>query len=379
MDHPRDEHQITQRVRRGGTWIACAQVASQVWGFLILAILYRWVGNVPYGLLGMVLVPVALARIFLTSGLDVAAVQDEKLTEDQLSALFWMNQFLGVATALAIGCSAPLLVRFYHEPRVGPVAWAMAGTTVVTALGLQHQALLQRRLRLGVLAVLRVVSQLVGGVAAVAVAWSIGGVWALITQQYAELVTLAVLAWWFEPWRPRLRLFGVGTRRLLRFGTNYTFSSLMFFLSTNIDKALIGHFFGASVLGLYGQAFNLAMKPVHTIVTPLTGIMLPALSRAQNDRAAYHRLLRSFVRFLALSLLPCGVGLALTAPEAILVLGGKEWAAAGTMLAVLAMAIPFQGVLNALGSVYASVGRADRLAIASCGVAAVLAAAFAAA
>lgn len=376
MQEPHSERQIDDAVRRGGTWIACAQVASQVLGFLVLAFLYRTLGKIPFGLLGMVLPLVPLVRIFITSGLDVAAVQRERLDTDQLSALFWLNQILGLAAAAVIACATPLIVWFYGEPRLWPITLAMAGTTIVTALGVQHQALLGRKLRLGSLAVLRVGSQAAGGVVAVAVAFAGGGVWALIAQQYIELAALAMLAWWFEPWRPRWRLRGTGSGHLLRFGRNYTISSLMFFAASNLDKILVGFFFGPAPLAVYSQAFNLAMKPVHTVVTPLTGIMLPALSRAQQDQRLYHRLVLSFGRFLALSLLPCGIGLAVVAPEAIRVLGGPEWVDAGPILAVLALVIPLQGCLNALGSVYASWGRADRLAAASVGVAGVLCTAF---
>ena len=43
------------------------------------------------------------------------------------------------------------------------------------------------------------------------------------------------------------------------------------------------------------------------------------------------------------------------------VLGGEKWADAGPILSVLAVAILVQGFVGAMGSVFASAGRADRV------------------
>ena len=151
----------------------------------------------------------------------------------------------------------------------------------------------------------------------------------------------------------------------------------MFYLVGNVDRILVGYTLGAAGLGLYGQARNLMMKPVGIVLTPLTSIMLPALARAAHDHRLYVRLLLGFFRFIALTMLPAAVGLAIVAPEAMRVLGGRQWAAAGPVLAILASALLVQGFFDALGSVFASAGRADRLAYASIAIALVLSASFA--
>ena len=368
--------QLEQSLRRTSRVVIVAQIASQLLSLGVLAVLYRLLGLEPYGLLGMVLPLLLVTRIFISSGLDVAAIQRAELTERQVSALFWFNQALGLAMAVLCAACAPLLVWFYGVRELGPLAVALAGTSVAAALGTQHQALLQRKLRLGTLALLRLAALALGGTAGIAAALAEAGVWALVVQMYVELTALAVLTWTLEPWRPGFDLRGARTGGLVRFGGHYTLSSLMFYLVANVDKILVGYALGPASLALYGQAFNLMMKPVHVVMTPLTGVMLPALSRAAGDPRQYARLMLGFFRFIGLVMLPAGVGLAIVAPEAIRVLGGAKWADAGPILAVLAAAILVQGFFNALGSVFASAGRADRLAYASVVIAVVLCTAF---
>jgi len=367
-------------LRQGTQAVVATQVVSQAVMLGILAVLYHKVGPGPYGLLGMAMTLQLLLRIVSPGGLDVAAVQQAELNDRQMSGVFWMTQLLGLLGTLAMLALTPAVVWFYADrpgatTELRGVALALSGTLLAAALATPHQALLQRHMRLGRLAVIRVTAQISGGLTALVAALAGGGVWALVGQQYVELLVLAGLAWWSEPWRPLWTLDRPGTRGLIRFGGFYTLSGLMFYAMTNIDKILVGRLLGEVALGLYGQAFNLAMKPVNLVMTPLTGIMLPALSRA-TDRRQFHELVLGFNRAIALIMLPAGMGLVIVAPEAIRVMGGPRWAAAGPLLAALGIAVLVQGFFNALGSVFASSGHPLRLFGAAAIIAVVMSAGF---
>lgn len=371
--HASTARSLEQTLRQTSRAVITAQVASQLVSLVVLAILYRWLGPEPYGLLGMVMPLLLFGRIVVTSGLDMVTVQQAELTGDQVSALFWINQILGAGMAVVTAACGPMLAWFYQEPELGWLAAALAGTSVAFVLGTQHQALLQRKLRLGTLAVVRLAALSSGGVTAVALGHH--GVWALVAQQYVELLVLAGLVWLAEPWRPALRLRGAGSRQLVLFGGHCAVSHLMLYVATNADKVLVGFFLGKTPLALYDQAFKLVMKPVHVLITPLTGIMFPALSRAADPRQ-YTRLMLGFFRFILVAMLPMGVGLAIVAPEAMRVLGGPRWREAGPILAILGLVIPVQGCYQALTYVFASAGRARRLSVAAVLGATVLCAAF---
>lgn len=356
---------VAESLRRNSRAVAIAQVLSQLVTLGAMAVLLRLLGPDPYGLMTTVLAVLSLVRILVSSGLDLATIQQEELSDAQVSALFWVNQALGLAGTLVVAAFAPPLAWLMGKPILG-LTVAMAGTSWVSVWGIQHLALLQRKLRLGTVAYLRLIALALGSAAGIAAAWADWGVWALVVQQYVELLALAGIAWAIEPWRPQFRWPGVAIGRLLRFGGHCTFSSLMFGLINSIDKLLMSPFVGEAVVGLYGQAFNLMQKPVSVVVTPLTtSIMMPSLARANGDREQFRHLTLIFFRFLGLVMLPTGLGLAVVAPEAIVVLGGARWTAAGPILAVLALSILVQGFFIAMGSVLAAAGQTAWLARAS--------------
>jgi PST family polysaccharide transporter len=350
--------------------VVAAQAASQIVSLIVLAGLLRLVAQADFGLMGMVMPLVLLLRTFASAGLSVAAVQRDELSLGQASSLFWLHVALGGLVAAALIACSPLLALAYRAPDVAVVCTALAGTPVVAALGAQHQALLERRLRLGRLAVTRLAAQTLGGAAGLSAAWAGWGVWALVIQQYVELLVLAAALWVAEPFRPSLPTRYASIFPILSFSGWYTLSGLTFAAAHNLDKILLAVFLGSTrtgqaALGMYAQAYNLMIKPVYLVSTPLTGVMLPALSRARRDPPTYRDLLSRFYRLAAIALMPCGFGLFLVAEDMMVVLGGPEWRSAGTMLRALSPAILVLGSINITGSVFSSAGRADRLATAA--------------
>lgn len=340
--------------------MALAQIATQFVSLATLAVMMRLLSPEAYGLVGMVLPLVMLLRILATLGLNVATVQRPTLSDAQASSLFWLTLGLGMAAALVAAALAPGMARFYGEPHLTPLTLALGGTALAAALGSQHQALLERKLQLGRLSACRLAALACGSGAAIAAARAGWGVWSLVVQQYAELVALALAVWLAEPWRPLAPGRGAPVVGSLRFGGFYSAAGMMYFLAAQLDKVLVGRLLGGEALGLYGQAFNLMQKPVYVVTTPLTGVMLPALSRAGRDHQVATHVLSGCYRLTALVLLPVGVGLALVGHDAMVLLGGPQWRAAGPILSVLALAILGQGFINITGPIFSAAGRSDR-------------------
>lgn len=358
--------ELEQAVRRGTRWVVVAQVASQLVSLVVLAVVYRWVDPAQFGLLGMVVPLLLLAKIFSSLGLHVATVQRRDVSAEQLSAAFWLGVAVSMCVAIAMCVAGPALAWFYNTPDVSHVTMALAGTLVIAACGAQHQALLERRLQVGRLATIRLLAQCGGGAVGICVAVAGLGVWALIAQQYAELLILAALAWYVETWRPNRPSRVAALGGMLQFGGYYSLSSLFFYVAQNSDKVLLAWWLGGSpqgdaALGMYSQAFNLMMKPVYVVSSPLTGIMLPALSRAAHAPVEFAELVGRFFRMTCIVLLPAGIGLMWVSSDVMRLMGGTAWQPAGAMLLALAPTILVQGLINISGSILAAAGRADRL------------------
>ena len=362
-DVPAD-HNLRSLIRGGTRASLAAQFASQLASLVILAILYRLLKPEDYGLLGMALPAVMLPRMAVTLGIGAAIVQARELSAGQKTACFWFQQSLGLAAVVCTVTFGYFLAVVYEQPQVAHLSWALSGATLLATFGQVHQSLLERRLALGPLVTARIVAQLAGGIAAIFAAWLGLGVWSLVIQQFVEVGFVSATCWRLEPWLPGMPTRGDKLGGLAAFGGYFAATNLVFYLAQNLEKVLFPWLLGESAelaIGLFSQAMSFAMRIVSLFTAAFSGVMLPALSRAQHDRALVAEIVGRFFRMTGIGLMPCGVGLVLVAPEVMLLLGGPQWREGGDILRALAPLVLVQGFLNLTGSIFGALGQGRRL------------------
>lgn len=349
------------------------QVLRQVITVIGAMMLFRLLDAGPFGLLGMVFPLVMLPRMVATLGVSVAAVQKKQLSANQKTALFWATLLLGVLASLATGVAGHLFAGFYDVPELVWICWAFAATSFVEATGLTHQTLLQREMRIGRIAMIKLVGQAFAVTLAVVVGYELQeqgqvakyGIVALLVLEYVELLVNTIGLWLTAKWKPGPMRFGA-VKGLLSFGGFYSTSSLVFYVGQNLDKILLAAMIGSTrsgqrFVGMYTSMYHLMMKPVYLVTDPVTSVMLPSLSRSSDQLRDYASLSRRFYLFTATLLIPAGVGLLVMAPEVVQLLGGDKWQPAGGMLIALAPAICVHGMINISGSLLVGMGQVRRL------------------
>ncbi len=360
-----DASSLEDSIKRGTTAVVAAQIASQIVSFAALAYLYRRLGPEPFGLIGMAMPALLLTRMLAGFGWQESVIQATTLEAETRDRVFWMSQLSGlVAGALMVGCG-PLLAWLFQSPRLIAVCAGLAVTLPLTTLAAVHQGWWQRQLAIAALMKVRLLAQAVAAVVACVLAWRGVGVWALVGQQIAELGLLAAIIWWASDWRPRWR-GRLWDSESFRFGGWYTGASFGFYWTQNVDKLVLAWLMGSSpigraAIGMYHQAYNLALKPVSLVTSPASGIVLPALARLQDQPVRFARLVRTVWWLLAALLVPAAAGIALVAPDVIRLLGGTRWFSAGALLVALSPLVFAQGLINICGSVFASRGEARAL------------------
>jgi O-antigen/teichoic acid export membrane protein len=126
---------LKEKTIRGGFARLCAQGADFTLRLVSLMVLARLLGPKDFGLVGMVTAFTGVLILFRDFGLSAAAIQRPIVTEEQLSALFWINILVGAGLTLLTVAMAPVIATFYHEPRLVGVTAALACSFIFNAAG----------------------------------------------------------------------------------------------------------------------------------------------------------------------------------------------------------------------------------------------------
>jgi O-antigen/teichoic acid export membrane protein len=351
---------LKEKTIRGGLARICAQGAGFLLRLASLMILARLLGPEDFGLVGMVTVFTGVLTLFRDFGLSSAAIQRTNVTDEQISTLFWINLLVGALLALLAVVMAPVIAAFYHEPRLFGVTVVLATGFLFNSAGVQHGALLQREMRFTALAVINTIGLVIGTVIAIAGAKAGYGYWSLVAMTLALPITNTIGVWLATCWVPGMPHRRAGIRSMVRFGGTVTLNGLVVYVASNFEKVLLGRFWGADVLGIYGRSYQLINIPTDNLNSTAGEVAFAALSRLQEDpRRLRSYFLKGYSLVLALTV-PITIACALFANDMIFVLLGPKWMAAAPIFRLLAPTILVFATVNPLGWLMYSLGLVGR-------------------
>jgi O-antigen/teichoic acid export membrane protein len=340
---------LKRRAIRGGFAKLVGQVANFVIRLGFVVVMARLLEPAEFGLVAMVTAVTGMYDLLTTAGLSSATVQKDAITDAQLSTLFWVNILVGCLLALLCLATAPLLVNFYGEPRLLWITIAMATGFVFSAAGVQHYAVMQRELRYVAITVIEITSSLVAIAIAIIMAIKGFGYWSLVVSSVVSPAIMTALVWLATGWIPGLPHRKSGVKSMLSFGATVTLNGLVVYLAYNLDKILVGRYWGASALGIYGRAYQLVNIPIANLNSAVGGVAFSALSRLQNDPARFKSyFLKGYSLVVSLTM-PTAVFFALQAEDIVSVVLGQKWLDAAGIFRLLAPTVCIFGIINPLG------------------------------
>ncbi|MFY4730528.1 lipopolysaccharide biosynthesis protein [Nitrospira sp. BLG_2] len=357
---------LKERALRGGVAKLCAQAANFILRIGSLMVLARLLEPKDFGLVGMVTAVTGVFSLFKDAGLSMATVQRTTISHEEVSNLFWLNMAVGALLGCLSIAIAPILVSFYQEPRLFFVTAAVGTGFLFNAAGVQHSALLQREMRFVTLAVIETIALSISIGVGIGMALSGFGYWALVGMAVALPAASTVCLWALGTWVPGMPHGGTTIRTMVRFGGMATLNSLVVYVAYNIEKVLLGRFWGAEALGIYGRAYQLVSIPAENLNSATGGVIFAALSRLQNEPSRLKSyFLKSYALVLSLTL-PVSVACALFADDIILLVLGPKWGDAVPIFRLLTPTILILALINPMYWLLVSiglVGRSLRLAL----------------
>ena len=351
---------LKARVIRGGFAKVCAQVANFALRIGSLMVLARLLDPKDFGLVGMVTAFTGVLNLFRDFGLSAATVQRVDVTDEQISTLFWINILVGVILGLLLTTVAPVVVGFYHQPHLLWVTIVLSTAFLFNAAGVQHSALLQRQMRFTALATIDIISLIASTSIGITMAMAGLGYWALVAAAVSLPLVTTLCLWLTTGWIPGKPRLQAGLHSIMRFGGTLTLMSVVMYTAYNLEKVLLGRFWGVDAVGIYGRAFQLISMPTDNLNSAVGEVAFSALSRVQNDPGRLRSyFLKGYSLVLALTI-PITIAVALFAHDLIFVLLGPKWNDAAEIFRLLAPTILMFALINPIGWLIFSLGMVGR-------------------
>lgn len=350
---------LKDKAIQGVKWTTISSVVLIVFQLLQLIILGRLLDSYQYGLMGMILVVIGFAEIFIDMGISNAIIHNQKINSKELSSLYWLNIFMGIIIAFLIFITSPFISKLFREEALIDLLKLIAWIFIIIPFGQQYKVLLQKTLKFNILAKIEVFSSMIGLGLSILLAYIGKGVYALIWGQIisALLRTILFAFYGWELNRVTLHFRWDEIKKFINFGIYQAAESTLNYFNTKLDTIVIGRLLGSRDLGYYTMAFNIIIIPSSKINPIITRVAFPLFSKIQNQigylKTNYFKLLKivSLVNF------PFFFGLAITAPILIPLVLGEKWVPSVILIQILCGVGLLRSIGNTTGSLLMAVGK----------------------
>ena len=341
---------------RGGVAKLCGQAVNFALRIGFIMVLARLLSPRDFGLMAMVSVVTGFYDLFTSAGLSAATIQRATVTNEQISTLFWINIVVGIVLSTLCLLTAPILAMFFHEPRVAGMTAAMSLGFLFSAAGVQHIALLTRQLRYVALTVIEVTTLLISVAVGIGMALSDFGYWSLIGSALSLPIFSTIGAWLASGWTPSMPRRRVQIRSMLGFGGLITLNGIVVYCGYNLEKVLLGRFWGADALGIYGRAYQIVSIPTANILPAVGTVAFSVLSRLQHDPVRHKKYFLRLYSLVASLTLSIAIFCAVNASDIVLIFLGPKWTEATAVFKLLAPTVAVFGLLNPMGWFLSTLG-----------------------
>jgi O-antigen/teichoic acid export membrane protein len=317
-----------------------------------------------FGIVQICFMVVDLATKVGDFGFGAAIVQRrEEVSREQVNTLFLVDLGLKVVFFVALMAARPGIAAYFAEPKVAEILPAIGIYMVVDCFSLPALTLLTRRLQFGAVARIDVIVRASEMILAIGLALSGMGLWSLVWSRILASSLSAVLACVAAGWAPGVSVDVRGSVPLLRFGGWLFVRNIAYYLAENVDYFVIGRVLGVRQVGFYSKAFEIMRMPQARVTRALNAVLFSAFSRLQDEPERVASGFRKAVLVTSLVSTPALIGLAVVAPEFVLLVLGEKWMPMVPPLQIMCFAGIVHAVDPHLVSVFTSVGQVRTAAL----------------
>ncbi len=351
--------ELRSKALKGVLWSGIDKAGVKAIAFIVSIVIARILSPSDYGVIGMILVFIAIANIFIDSGMSQALVQRKNRTQEDMSTAFYFNIVVAIICYTILFFSAPLISRFYQVEQLTSILRVLGINIIIQSFATVQRANLQANLDFRTIALVNLAGVVISGAVGIYMAYAGYGVWALVGQQMSSIGISTIVYWLFGKWHPKTGFSKESFKALWKFGSKLLATGIVSTALREVYSVAIGKVYRSSELGYYTRAVQTSDMVAITTNDIINAVTFPILSSLQDNREKMVQVYSRMLGMTAFFIFPIMTGLAVVASPFISVLLTDKWLPVVPLLQWLCFARMFNPISALNMNILNAVGRSD--------------------
>lgn len=327
--------------------------------FVLQIILARILSPEHYGALSIMIIFTNIANVFVQSGFNTALIQKKDVDDRDFSSVFWASLLIAGVLYTAIYLLSPVIAGFYNMPEIIKPFRVIALMLFPGAFNSVQLAKVRREMNFKKVFVSNVAGILIAGGVGIAIAYLGGGLWALVAQTLLNIAVTCLVMLITVRWFPKLVFDIKRVGVLLKFGWKLLVSSLIDVVYQDLRSLVVGKKYDSETLGYYTRGKQFPHFITNAINGTVSAVMLPAMSREQENRARVKEITRKSISLGSFIMCPMMAGLAVCAEPIVTLLLTEKWLPCVPYMQIYCFTMAFLPIHSCNLQAINAVGRSD--------------------
>ena len=316
---------LKSKTLRGIFWSAADLLTNHGIQFIIQIVLARILLPEHFGIIGMILVLIAISNSLVDSGFSQALIRDQDTSQEDYSTVFIFNFLISILIYFVLFLGAPALSRFFSTPQLIEIIRVLSLVLIISSLAIIQRVKLTKILDFKTLTKINIIAVFTSGSLSISMALFGFGVWSLVANMIAIQFIQTILLWYFNRWIPSLTFNVQSFKKFFRFGYKLLLSGIIDAIYNNLYFLIIGKFYTAAQLGFYTNAVKVRDIASQSIVVTIQRVTYPALSSTQDDHERLKSVFRNMIMITSFVNFPLMIGVAVIGTPLFQLLFGEIW------------------------------------------------------
>jgi len=319
------EDNLKKKAASGMIWSAIQRYSTMLIKFISGIVLARLLMPEDYGAIGMLLIFMSLAEVFIDAGFGSALIQKKNPTQTDYSTVFYFNIVMSVILYAVIYISAPAIANFYRMPILCKVLRVQGLILFIYAFNIIQRNQIRKNLKFKKLSKITITSSFISLIVTIILAYMGFGVWSLVAQNFLIALIPCLFFWLTMNWKPTWEFSWTSFRELFGFGSYMFLTHLFTTFSQRITGLLVGRWYNPATMGYYTKASSFSKYATLSISGVMIQTTYPLYASVQDDRERLINMVKRITSTLAYITVPMLSILILTAKPLIVLLYSDRW------------------------------------------------------
>ena len=332
---------LNNKIVTATKWSTITEVMAKLVAPISSMVLARLLTPEAFGVVATLNMVIAFAEIFTDAGFQRYLIQhefkDEEDTDKSTNVAFWSNLVMSFVLWGVIAIFNAPLAEWVGSPGLGHVLIVACVSIPIAAFSSIQMALFKRSLDFKTLFWRRLATVLVPLCVTIPLAFWLRSYWALVIGTIVTNLVNAILLTVKSIWRPRRYYSFVRLKEMFSFCAWSVFDHVLIWATAYIDIFFVGRALDAYYLGLYKISITTVSQFTSLITASVLPVIMPAISRLQDNLPEMRNTLLKFQKYTAVLLLPVGVGIFLFQDLVTAVMLGSQWVEAAPFIGLWAL------------------------------------------